>query len=176
MSETSFRVVETETRTNYVYSIDDDGVDDEAHHDPECDRHAPVLLEMQQVKLPVNGARLDTVMFFDNRATTTLCTHSWAAKAGLSGEDVPYYLRVVGGDYTQHNTKCYSCVMTDRDGVDHNLTALAMDTITDVERVPICLDSDSSSPERRQKPSKHTQKASGPSSWPKLPPPAAKGG
>ena len=29
MSETSFRVVETETRTKYVYSIDDDGVDDE---------------------------------------------------------------------------------------------------------------------------------------------------
>ena len=29
MSETNFRVVETETRTEYVFSIYDDGVDDE---------------------------------------------------------------------------------------------------------------------------------------------------
>ena len=29
MSETNFRVVETETITKYVYSINDDGIDDE---------------------------------------------------------------------------------------------------------------------------------------------------
>ena len=66
----------------------------EAHHNPGCDRYAPVLLEMQQVDLAVNGTKVDTVVFFDNGATTTLCTHAWAAKAGLSGENVSYYLRV----------------------------------------------------------------------------------
>ena len=74
----------------------------EVQHSPDCTDHLPVLLEIQEVMLPVDGQKAKTVMFFDNGSTTTLCTHSWAKKAGLVGEKVSYYLRVVGEDFTEH--------------------------------------------------------------------------
>ena len=48
-----------------------------------CDNVQHVLLEMQDVVIPVNGQEVQTVMFFYNGSTATLCTHSWAKKAGL---------------------------------------------------------------------------------------------
>ena len=42
-----------------------------------------VLLEIQLVELLVDNKKTETVMFFDNGSTATICTNDWATRAGL---------------------------------------------------------------------------------------------
>ena len=100
------------------------------------DALAPVLLEIQRVTLPVGGAKQETVLFFDNGSTATLCTHRWAKMAGLKVKKLTYYLRVVGDQYTVKQTKSYNFSIKDNDGEVHEVNAYGMDVITEVERVP----------------------------------------
>ena len=86
--------------------------------------------------MSVQGLLRDTVLFFDNGSTATLCTHSWAERAGLKGEDVMYYLRVVGDQYTEKHTKVYNFCLQDNSGETHAIRAYGMEVITEVERVP----------------------------------------
>ena len=97
---------------------------------------ATVLLEIQSVKLIVNKMVEQTIMFFDNGSTATICTHRWAKRAGIQGEQITYYMRVVGEDYTRKNTLLYKFTITDADGEDHQIEAFGIDTITDVDVVP----------------------------------------
>ena len=103
----------------------------------QCNHAGPtVLLEMQTVDLPINGKENHTAMFLNNGSTATICTHSWAERTGITGEEISYYLRVVGEGYTQRRTKLYTFKITDADGEDHELETFGIDTITEVERVP----------------------------------------
>ena len=97
---------------------------------------SPVLLEIQKVPLTVNGTTHETVMFFDNGSTATICTHKWAQKAGIKGTEVVYFLRVVGDQYTEKHTMLYSFTIEDNTGARHHLKAYGMDVITEVESVP----------------------------------------
>ena len=76
----------------------------ELSSDNGADMCAPVLLEIQKVKLEVQGIPHEAVIFFDNGSTATLCTHRWAKAVGLQGKDVVYYLRVVGDQYMEKRT------------------------------------------------------------------------
>ena len=102
----------------------------------EEDRFSPVLLEIQRVQLVVEGVVEETVLFFDNGSTVMLCTHRWAKKVGLRGEEVVYFLRVVGDQYAEKHTMMYSFTIEDNSGSRHKIHAYGMDVITEVERVP----------------------------------------
>ena len=45
---------------------------------------SPVLLEIQQVPLIVEGLVQETTLFFENGTTATICTHRWARSLGLT--------------------------------------------------------------------------------------------
>ena len=103
----------------------------------QCSHASPtVLLEMQTVDLRVDKKKLKTIMFFDNGSTATICTHAWAKRAGIKGEEITYYMRVVGEQYTKRNTLLYTFTMSDADGEEHQIEAFGIDTITEVDRVP----------------------------------------
>ena len=109
---------------------------DAAGTSPCSHTRSTVLLEIQLVDLLVNNKKVNTVMFFDNGSTATMCTHAWAKKAGLQGEDVTYFMRVVGEEYVKRNTKMYTLTLTDNNGESHDLEAFGIDSITKVERLP----------------------------------------
>ena len=95
-----------------------------------------VLLEIQLVNISVNETTIKTVMFFDNGSTATMCTHAWAKKTGLQGEEITYFMRVVGEEYVKRNTNLYALTVTDNNGEKHMLEAFGIDIITEVECLP----------------------------------------
>ena len=86
-----------------------------------------MLLEIQQIGV---SGKIATV-FFDNGSSATMATHNFAQKAGLVGTRMTYYLGVVGHSYTQKNTLMYEMKMVDRQGIEHVIHALGIDTISD---------------------------------------------
>ena len=50
-----------------------------------------VLLEIQYV--PINGTNV--IVFYENGQTASLCTHTFAEKAGIAGKTIDYYLKVL---------------------------------------------------------------------------------
>ena len=89
---------------------------------------SPVLLEIQQVPLIVEGLVRETTLFFDNGSKATICTHRWARSLGLTGQKVVYFLRVVGDQYTEKSTLLYTFVIKDNMGCSHEIKAYGMDT------------------------------------------------
>ena len=94
------------------------------------DINQPVLLEMQGIK--VHGLVAKTM--FDKGFTAALITHVFAEKAGIKGEQISYWLTVIGHDSVLRNTTLYSFQMVDNSGRVHDIRAFGIDQITDDSR------------------------------------------
>ena len=75
----------------------------------------PVLLEVQKIK--VHGQ--DSKVMFDKGSTAALMTHAFAERAGLKGEQVAYWLVVVGHESILRHTLLYTFFMMDNQGTRH---------------------------------------------------------
>jgi len=104
------------------------------HGSSDCEDHTsppdinqPVLLEVQN--LVVHGKEAKTI--FDKGSSAALITHSYAAKIGLCGEKIAYWLVVVGHDSVLRHTTLYTFKLTDNYGVEHEVRAFGIEQITD---------------------------------------------
>ena len=71
---------------------------------------------------------------FDNGSTAALVTHSFAQSTGMTGEQVAYWLAVVGHESELRHTTLYTFWMMDNCGVRHEIRAYGIDQISDDER------------------------------------------
>ena len=100
-------------------------LDDDLDQPPSMNQ--PVLLEIQAVS--VNG--LPAKVMFDNGSTAVLITLSFAAKLGLVGEMVTYWLVVVGHEKILWNTMLYTFRLVDNSGRSHEVRAYGIDAISE---------------------------------------------
>ena len=101
---------------------------------------AVVLLAIQGVwSLSNAGLKTWTVVFHDDGATLSLCTHSWARKMGLSGQALSLWLKVVNKEYEQVETMEYAWKFMDNKGVSRVLYLVGLESITEESPKP-CLD------------------------------------
>ena len=88
------------------------------------------MFEVQLLDLPA----VDTpaIVMFDNCASATLITHTYAEQAGFQGKPVEYFLKVTDYPPQRRATTLYTLILRDIDGVDHEILALGINEISDV--------------------------------------------
>ena len=80
----------------------------------------------------------DGNVFWDGGATIVLIRHGFAEELGLKGQEVIQRVQVCGREFEDWNTRAYWVVMIVREGVEHKMKALGIDTITsEIEAVEI---------------------------------------
>ena len=99
----------------------------------------PGLFEVQQVK--VSGSKesdqsCQATVFMDPGSDTNLISERLAAKLKLPGTKVTYYMRVVDTDYREHISTKHEVYLHDREGQTHQVTVLAIPTITSLPEPP----------------------------------------
>ena len=94
-----------------------------------------VLLEIQTVDV----CGVATTVLFDSGSSATLVTHKFAQEVGLEGSWITYYPHVVGQGYAKKSTLIYELTLEDKQGPNHTVHALGIDTISE-EVQNICLD------------------------------------
>ena len=94
-----------------------------------------VLLEIEKVTTEsMRGKNGEAILFYDPGATLSLCSHRWARRHQLTGGKVTIYMRVVGRDYEQLDSVMYEFYVRDRQGKQHLVKAVGLETITEGSR------------------------------------------
>ena len=78
--------------------------------------HLRVLLAIQEIPIMRPQGSTWARSFWDNGATICLCTHDWAARNGLVGEDAEIFLKVVHRVNEKLESKKYLFDIVDRQG------------------------------------------------------------
>ena len=77
----------------------------------------PQLLEMFQCPARAEDGREATALVFaDGGSTLSLIRNEFAARLGLQGTHLEYFMRVVGHDYTLKESQMYTFCLVDRQG------------------------------------------------------------
>ena len=92
----------------------------------------PVLLEVQTIL--IKDSVIAKIMW-DNGSSGALVTHRLAELIGAKGEQVSYWLDVVGHPRILRHTTLYTFSLVDINGVAHTIQAYGIDRISDDSRV-----------------------------------------
>jgi hypothetical protein len=76
------------------------------------------------------------MVFTDGGSTFSLIRNEFANRLGLEGTYLEYYLRVVGHAYARKESKMYTFTLVDRQGYEHTVRAVGINSISDTGPAP----------------------------------------
>ena len=83
-----------------------------------------------------SGSRQQGTIMIDSGSNTDYIRHDFAASLGLSGEQHQCKIKVIDSDYRTVETAKYQMTIVDRDNVEHQVTALGLESITTLPNDP----------------------------------------